>query len=43
VHRRVKPTVGERVHVRLRPSQVHIFDASGARIPAESARRAGVA
>jgi multiple sugar transport system ATP-binding protein len=43
VNRRIKPAIGARVHVRLRPSQVHIFDAAGARIPAESARSAGVA
>jgi multiple sugar transport system ATP-binding protein len=43
VDRRVKPAIGSRVHVRLRPSQVHIFDTAGARIPAESARRAGAA
>jgi ABC-type sugar transport system ATPase subunit len=43
VDRRVKLAIGSQVHVRLRPSQVHIFDAAGARIPAESARRAGAA
>src|SRR5918995_1683599 len=43
VDRRLKPAIGSRVHVRLRPSQVHIFDAAGARIPAEGARRAGAA
>ncbi|MGH6904845.1 MAG: ABC transporter ATP-binding protein, partial [Geminicoccaceae bacterium] len=29
VDRRVKPALGSQVHVRLRPSQVHIFDGSG--------------
>jgi ABC-type sugar transport system ATPase subunit len=43
VDRRIKPAIGARVHVRLRPSQVHIFDATGTRIPAEGARRAGAA
>jgi ABC-type sugar transport system ATPase subunit len=43
VNRRVRPTTGEQVHVRLRPSQVHIFDAAGGRIPAESTQRAGAA
>jgi hypothetical protein len=28
------------VHVRLRPSQVHIFDSAGARIAFENAARA---
>ncbi|HEX2480106.1 MAG TPA: ABC transporter ATP-binding protein [Geminicoccaceae bacterium] len=40
VDRRVRPAVGAQVHVRLRPSQVHIFDAAGARIPFETAARA---
>jgi multiple sugar transport system ATP-binding protein len=43
VNRRVSPATGAQVHVRLRPSQVHIFDAAGVRIPAESAHRAGAA
>src|SRR5918994_330768 len=43
VDRRVKPAIGAQVHVRLRPSQMHIFDAAGARIPTEQARRAGAA
>ena len=43
VNRRVRPATGAQVHVRLRPSQVHIFDAAGVRIPAESAHRAGAA
>jgi ABC-type sugar transport system ATPase subunit len=43
VDRRIKPTVGQQVHVRLRPSQVHIFDAAGARIPTEVPRQAGAA
>ena len=40
VDRRVKPAIGERVHVRLRPSQVHIFDVAGVRIPIENAEGA---
>jgi multiple sugar transport system ATP-binding protein len=43
VDRRIRLATGARVHVRLRPSQVHIFDATGVRIPAESAHRAGAA
>jgi multiple sugar transport system ATP-binding protein len=43
VDRRVKPAIGAPVPVRLRPSQVHIFDAAGARVPTEQARRAGAA
>jgi hypothetical protein len=43
VNRRVSLAAGAQVHVRLRPSQVHIFDATGVRIPAESAQRAGAA
>ena len=43
VNRRVRLAAGAQVHVRLRPSQVHIFDATGVRIPAESAPRAGAA
>jgi ABC-type sugar transport system ATPase subunit len=43
VDRRVRLTIGAQVHVRLRPSQVHIFDAAGVRIPAEGAWRAGAA
>ena len=39
VDRRVRPAIRAQVHVRLRPSQVHIFDATGARIPVET--RAG--
>jgi ABC-type sugar transport system ATPase subunit len=32
VPRRVRAPVGERVHVRCRPGQVHVFDAEGARV-----------
>jgi multiple sugar transport system ATP-binding protein len=32
VDRRIKPAIGSKVHVRLRPSQVHIFDGAGARL-----------
>jgi ABC-type sugar transport system ATPase subunit len=39
VDRRVRPEIGSRVHVRLRPSQVHIFDAAGLRLPSESGAR----
>ena len=35
VDRRVRPALGSRVHVRLRPRQVHIFDAAGARVTIE--------
>src|SRR5918996_1657473 len=40
VDRRIKPAIGSRVHVRLRPSQVHIFDAAGARLSIEPGQRA---
>jgi multiple sugar transport system ATP-binding protein len=40
VDRRVKPALGSQVHVRLRPSQVHIFDGSGARVAIEPGGRA---
>jgi ABC-type sugar transport system ATPase subunit len=43
VDRRVRPVTGARVHLRLRPGQVHIFDADGVRLPTESAQRAGAA
>jgi multiple sugar transport system ATP-binding protein len=39
VDRRIKPAVGSKVHVRLRPSQVHIFDAAGARLSIEPGER----
>jgi multiple sugar transport system ATP-binding protein len=32
VDRRIRPAPGSQVHVRLRPRQVHIFDAAGARV-----------
>lgn len=35
VDRRVRPAIGAAVQVRLRPSQTHIFDADGERIPIE--------
>jgi ABC-type sugar transport system ATPase subunit len=40
VDRRVRPAPGARVHVRLRPHQVHIFDAAGDRLPIEAAEQA---
>ena len=40
VDRRVKPALGSQVHVRLRPSQVHIFDGSGERVAIEPGGRA---
>jgi ABC-type sugar transport system ATPase subunit len=39
VDRRIKPKVGSKVHVRLRPSQVHIFDRAGGRVAIEPAER----
>jgi ABC-type sugar transport system ATPase subunit len=35
VDRRIRPAPGSQVHVRLRPRQVHIFDAAGARVTIE--------
>jgi ABC-type sugar transport system ATPase subunit len=40
VDRRIKPAIGSKVHVRLRPSQVHIFDGAGARLSIEPGQRA---
>src|SRR5690606_234358 len=40
VDRRINPAIGARVHVRPRPSQVHVFDAAGARIPVEATQEA---
>jgi len=50
VPRRVRAPVGERVHVRCRPGQAHVFDGQGMRVhgaggeaePADQARRASV-
>ena len=40
VDRRINPAIGARVHIRPRPSQVHVFDAAGARIPVEATKEA---
>jgi multiple sugar transport system ATP-binding protein len=39
VDRRIKPAIGAEVHVRLRPSQVHIFDRAGKRLAIELGER----
>ncbi|MGH6896566.1 MAG: ABC transporter ATP-binding protein [Geminicoccaceae bacterium] len=39
VDRRIRPAIGSQVHVRLRPSQVHIFDAAGGRVLIEPGER----
>jgi hypothetical protein len=39
VDRRIRPRLGAQVHLRLRPHQVHIFDAAGGRLTFEPAER----